>query len=104
MNHATITFSSPVEHTSYDQGDTVQVAGMAIAEEDLHGYDLYILNKTSGDTVFSFKEHAHSDTLDIMHQWIVDVVEQSDMELGIVVTLDHDENKQVQTLEFHCIP
>jgi hypothetical protein len=103
-NTAVITFTSPAANSTYHQGDTVHVTGSAIGQEELHGYELYILNKTSGDTVFTADEHAHGDTVQIHHEWVVNVAAASDMELGITVTLDHDNNTQTEKVGFHCMP
>jgi len=103
-NTAVIAFSSPVAHSTYSQGDTVHITGTAIGEEELHGYALFILNKTSGDTVFTAEAHAHGDTVMIHHEWVVNVSAMSDMELSITVTLDHDNNTQTEKVEFHCMP
>jgi len=99
-NQATITISAPTAHTTFSQGNTVHMEGMAVGEQELHGYELYILNKTSGDTVFSFHEHQHGDTLHFHEHWVVNAV--GDMEFGIIVTLDHENNLQKETVEFHC--
>lgn len=103
-NTAVITFTSPAEHATFSNGDTVHVEGTAAAEEDLHGYELYILNKTAGDTVLFFSSPHHGTTITVDTFWVVGVIAASDMELGITVILDHQENRQTEKVDFHCTP
>ncbi len=104
-NTAVITITSPAENDTISVGDTLSIEGTAIGEEELHGYDLYILKKTSGDTVFTADDHAHNDTVDIHHHWEgVDTTATGALELNIIFTVDHDNNTQTEKVNFHCVP
>jgi hypothetical protein len=75
---------------------------MAVGEQELHGYDIFIILTPGGDTVFTASQPGHGDTLHIHEHWEpIDTV--GDMELRVVVTLDHDNNTETKTVEFHCI-
>ena len=101
---ATITITQPQEMSVYDQGDTVFILGSIAGDGELHGYVAYIRNKATNDTVFYTLNHAHGVSLDINYQWVVDVSDHSDMELGVIVTIDHDDNAESKKVNFHCMP
>lgn len=100
----TLSISNPTEAQIFNLGDTVKINGTAEHYEELHGWSLYIYNKTSSDTVFTSSDHTHGTNLTITSSWINNLTAHSDMELGVIVTVDHDGNVKKQVANFHCMP
>jgi hypothetical protein len=70
----------------------------------MHGYDAYILNETSGDTVWTSAVHDHGTPFHIDSLWVNDVTDHSDMLLHIEAEIDHDGNTTEKEVAFHCHP
>lgn len=101
---ATITVASPLTSTTYLLGDTVFVQATITCPSEMHGYDAYILNETSGDTVWTDAVHDHGDAFTIDGFWVNDVMDHSDMLLHIEAEIDHDGNTTEKEVAFHCHP
>lgn len=101
---ATLTITNPTAGDVYYAGDTVRVVGVGEHYAKLHGYDLYILNKTTGDTVLTDEQHVHSTKIDIAATWICNVTAHADMELGVTIEVDHDGTVVTKTVNFMCMP
>jgi len=101
---ATITVDEPLAGTTYALGDTVFVHVNITCPTEMHGYDAYILNETSGDTVWTSAVHDHGTSFHIDSLWVNDVTDHSDMLLHIEAEIDHDGNTTEKEVAFHCHP
>lgn len=88
---ATITLASPTAGQQFQPGDTVTITGTVVTEESMHGYILYIRRKPQLDTLYSYSGHEHGTSAAISQKW-VNTASQTDLELEVKVTLDHDGN------------
>lgn len=100
-----LTITSPVSSDVYHNGDTINITGTASYYQEMHGYELYILNKTTGDTVHHAHAHEHGASLTITSSWVVsNITAHSDMELNVDLILDHEGNTQSEKVAFMCMP
>ncbi|MEO9257021.1 MAG: hypothetical protein ABI207_01490 [Crocinitomicaceae bacterium] len=100
---ATLTISNPTESQMYNLGDTIKINGTAAHYQELQGWSLYILNKTSEDTVLKNSNYTVGKNLTITSSWVNNVIAHSDMELGVTVTVNKNTVKK-QIVNFHCMP
>jgi hypothetical protein len=102
---ANISITSPAENAMFEQGTYVRITGSITTEGELHGYEIYIRQKSDNAVVFSFDEHAHGKTFSFDEQWVNKVTTHSDMELEVVAILSHEGDVTVsKKLNFHCHP
>lgn len=101
---ATITISEPVTDSTYEYGEEVGVDIEIMADFDMHGYEVYMINLTADDTVWSSTDHDHSEGYIISGLWTNTVTEHSDMLLKVTATIDHDGATATDEVAFHCHP
>ncbi len=101
---AKLKIHSPSNNAMFSLGDTVHIHAVATHNEMLHGWNIHLVNTSSGDTVLFKHAHEHGTTLNIHHNWVNDVTQHSDMKLTIEVMLDHGGNEIYRTVNFHCHP
>ncbi len=101
---ASIEIEEPIAALTYESGDTVHIhVGITCANE-MHGYEAYLINLTSGDTTWDAHLHDHSTSYHFEDFWVNNVTEHSDMRFKVVAILDHEENQTVKSIDFHCHP
>jgi hypothetical protein len=107
-NHSSqkgIQVDDPADNGLFYLNDTVHMNIHMTAEEQMHGFDIKIINTDANDTlVYDTSAHAHGTDLHFHEYWINDVKTHSDMQLIVTVILDHDGNTLSDTTRFHCMP
>jgi hypothetical protein len=101
---ATITINDPDEGTMYMLGQAVNIDVDITADFEMHGYDVYLINETADDTVWTDGVHDHGEAFSITSSWTNDVTMHSDMMLKVVAEIDHDGNTTEKSVHFHCHP
>lgn len=101
---AQLVISSPEAGAMYGLGEAVQITAQATHFESMHGWELFLVNTTTGDTVHSADDHAHGTELNISSSWINDVDDHSDMKLTVVAEIDHSGSTIEKHVHFHCHP
>lgn len=101
---AQLIISSPQQDAMFGLGDEVQIAAQATHTESMHGWELLLINTSTGDTVLTEDAHVHGTTINISTSWVNNVEVHSDMELKIAVELDHAGSYLTQQVNFHCHP
>jgi hypothetical protein len=102
---AEITISSPSAGASMMNGDTMLIEATAHRYMPMHGWNLFILNKTSGDTLYKEGLSEDGKDLHISTSWIVSgITAHSDMELNLSVQLSSAGQKQDTSVNFMCMP
>lgn len=96
----TITIHSPQGKTKYVKGDTVHIRAMITANQQLHGYEAYIVH-ASGDTLWQQDDHAHKNELKVQGEWVNTLATPAALKLVIKTDLDHHGNSIVNTEEFY---
>ncbi|MBO6515234.1 MAG: hypothetical protein JJ975_01615 [Bacteroidia bacterium] len=98
-------FADPAAGATYSAGDTVAINGMISFENDMHGYEISIINTSHSDTVV-FNKHEHMDgkMFHIHEHWVNNVMHHSNMQLKIEALTDHAGTRETKTINFHCHP
>lgn len=104
QNTATITIASPVAGSVYGINDTVHIRAFVVGQQVLHGYEVHIRKVSDGLVAFSRDVHLDATSYDIREEFVNNVSEQHDMELEIVVVLDHEGNTASKKVVFRCNP
>ncbi len=104
VNTATITIASPIAGSAYAFGDTVHIRSTVTAQQEMHGYEVYIRKQIDSLVVFSRQLHLDGTSYDIREEFVNNVSVPLDMELEIVVILDHEGNKTSRKVAFRCTP
>lgn len=99
---ATITVSAPEMHSMYNLGQEVKIIGKIESSNELHGYKLSIIQKSDGQVVFSKEFNEHEKSYDFSEAWKNEVNGMQDMELRVIVALDHNNHTKTETVDFHC--
>lgn len=103
-NTAIITIASPTEGANFHHGASIDIIAEIVGKEALHGYEVYLRNKADNTVLHSINSHTHDKTLTIHETWVNNVAMQTDVELEIVVFLDHDGSKTNKKVSIHCHP
>lgn len=74
---------SPNAGENFALGESVIMQARLEWEGSLHGWDLFLVNTTTGDTVFTADLHDHREELRMEEVWVNTVTELSDMQLII---------------------
>lgn len=101
---ATLTILNPEEGQLSHKDDVVNIKAIATNNEVLHGWSLYLYNKTTLDTLFQENDHAHNVELSIEVPWANTLEGEADIELGVRVTVDHDGAELFKKVTFKSLP
>ncbi|MBL0912853.1 MAG: hypothetical protein IBJ09_10820 [Bacteroidia bacterium] len=101
---ADIMFEEPTEGASFAQGDTVMVHAMVTGSAALHGWELEIRKKDDQTVVYSTDAHDHAATYHIHGEWVNNVSSATQMEAVVTVTVNHDGETAVKSMNFSCQP
>ena len=101
---ANIVINSPSEGAMFELDSVVTINVDITADFEMHGYDVYVINETAGDTVWTDGLHDHGESFHIDGTWTNNVTEHSDMMIKVVAEIDHDGNTTEKSLHFHCHP
>lgn len=102
---ASVSISSPADDAMYNVNDTVHINAALLADETLHGYDVYIRRKADNSTVFTADAHVHNKSITVDTFWVNTLSgDTTDMELEITTAIDHDGNSIGKKVGFKCLP
>lgn len=95
-----VTVSSPHAGQIYTKGDTVNIQAHVSYISQLHGYEVKITDKNSGETLYSNISHIHGSEFDVNYKWINTLDQDADLKLEIETIIDHENNKSEYELDF----
>jgi hypothetical protein len=101
-NTAQVTIHNPMENDVVAPGATLEIHATVVGQDALHGYELFLRNKATGVNLLALNEHAHGSTIDIHEEWVNTVDETSELELELIVTLDHEGNTTSKKVTFQA--
>lgn len=105
VNTATISISSPTEGAMVMANDSATIAGTITGEQTLHGYTLYVRRKSDNAELFKKEIHDHNTNITFNQKWGVGpVTTHTELELEVVVTLDHEGHTTNKKVNFHAMP
>lgn len=96
---------SPSEGQTFHHGDSVFIRFSTSFSTTLHGFEVKIVNESDNDAVVFDKHlHKHGTKIEIDTFWVNNVHHHSDMHLEIGAIKDHEGNKDIKEVHFHCHP
>lgn len=99
---ATITITSPEADQKFDHHSNVTISGKIESDDELHGYKLVIRQLSDGAEKFSKEYHVHGKKIEFNEVWMNMIEIHQDMELEVIVVIDHDGNTISKKVVFHC--
>jgi hypothetical protein len=87
-----INFISPAADSEYSIGDTIKISAVITSDASMHGYEILIHNKTQKDIIPLKNKHTHGKEILVNEIWVVNVSDESDMEIEIIAAIDHLDN------------
>lgn len=84
-----INFVSPLDDTEFSYGDTILISAIITSDISMHGYEILIHNKTQKDIISLKNKHTHGKEIILDEIWIVDIKDETDLEIEIVAAIDH---------------
>ncbi|MBS1771341.1 MAG: hypothetical protein JST82_00685 [Bacteroidetes bacterium] len=99
-----INLSAPSDGHIFRKGDTVFMKASVSYISQLHGYELSIKNKATGESLFYDYQHTYTDKFDINKYWVDTVNSNIDMKLELTVQIDHDGNQSTKELSLKSQP
>ena len=103
-NSATITISSPDPALYFVGGDTVFIQGSVVAESEMHGMTIQLLNDASDSVMFTYSNEEHLASYSFNQFYVNQVSQHTDVRLEVVAELDHDGNEAKKTMLLHFYP
>ncbi|MFN4886655.1 MAG: hypothetical protein ACK5HD_10620 [Bacteroidota bacterium] len=103
-NNATITISSPDPAVYFVGGDTIFIQGSVVAESEMHGMTIQLLNDANDSVMYTYSNEEHLASYTFNQFYVNQVAEHMDVRLEVVVELDHDGNEAKKTMLLHLYP
>ncbi|MBX2906695.1 MAG: hypothetical protein KF744_11695 [Taibaiella sp.] len=85
-----VSISNPIGNQSFHNGDTLQVNAHVSYTSELHGYEVKVVDTSTGTILFDYEEHVHMDVFDVDKRWPVAVSAATNAVVTIVVSIDHN--------------
>ncbi|MFZ1704756.1 MAG: hypothetical protein WAT79_10455 [Saprospiraceae bacterium] len=92
-NKVVISFQSPDENQAITSGDSVFLNATITSELSIHGYEIYIHELVTGETILLSAKHTHDEIISIAESWKVMPKENTNVEIEIVALVDHNGKK-----------
>jgi len=100
----TINITSPAKGQVYHNGDSVSINADITYTTELHGYEVKIIDTSTGFVVYDQTEHVHDDHFSIRYTWADSVTKQTGLKLSIITAIDHDGNTAGKDVYFQYQP
>lgn len=84
-----ITIESPAENQNFNKGEIVNLKALINSDINVHGYEIMLHDKTNGNSNSLGNKHVHGNKVDVAHSWQVSDSEPKDIEVEIIVNIDH---------------
>jgi hypothetical protein len=102
---AEITVTAPEEGGIVNAGQSVAITGTIAGNTEIHGYVLFVRQKSDNKVLFTKAIDAHEKDFTINETWAVDTVAKyKELELEVLATLDHDGKTQSKKLTLYALP
>jgi len=99
-----ISITSPANGQLYRSGDTISIIADVSYASELHGYEVKIIDTTSGTILYDDVQHVHDDHFSIHDKWVNTTAQQAGLKLSLVAAIDHDGNNAEKDIIFRYQP
>lgn len=87
---ATIIITSPQPGQEIKAGADLMIQAQIKGDVNLHGYEVFIVDKQSLDTVFEMDNHTHAKELQVNEVWSDTLSQAADLEVYIKTEINHE--------------
>lgn len=101
---ATINLLEPMENDTIAFGTELHMHGTITGSDELHGYNLSLLNTDNATTLFSASATNHQTSYSFDEHWVNTVTDTTHLEVQVEVELDHDGNKTTKFVHLVALP
>ncbi len=102
--NAVITINTPNENEVYAYGDTVKITGTIAADAEMHGYNVRLVNLSSGMNILNQGYHEHGSSFIVNESWKNSVSDTTQMKIIIDAAIDHEGNLTTKERIITCYP
>lgn len=99
-----IEISNPIVNQTFHNGDTVAINAQVNYVSELHGYEVKIIDTTSGFIVYDDAQHLHDDHFSIQDVWVCNATKTSVLKLELIADIDHDGTVAQKDILFTILP
>jgi len=103
-NKISFNILTPEMESYYFGGDTIFIQGSVVAESEMHGMTIQLLNDANDSVMYTYSNEEHLASYTFNQFYVNQVAEHMDVRLEVVVELDHDGNEAKKTMLLHLYP
>ena len=101
---AIFTITTPVENQVYAFGDTVKIDATIVADADMHGYNVRLVNLSSGMNILNQGYHEHAKSFTVNESWKNSVTDTTQLKIILDAAIDHEGNISTKERIITCYP
>lgn len=99
-----IDITSPAPGQIFSKGDTVSINATITYPTELHGYEVKVIDTTTGFIVYDDAQHLHDNHFTIADKWANDGTDTAGLKLQIIAEIDHNGNTAQKEVNFEYVP
>ncbi|MBS1781106.1 MAG: hypothetical protein JST70_17400 [Bacteroidetes bacterium] len=101
---ATIVITNPQPGQEIKGGTELAIQAQIKGDVNLHGYEVFIVDKQSLDTLFEMDNHTHAKELQVNEIWVDTLSQAADLEVFVKTELNHEGASVTKTVSFKSRP
>ena len=101
---ATIIIANPHPEQEIKGGTKLAIQAQIKGDVNLHGYEVFIVDKQSLDTLFEMDNHTHAEELQVNEIWVDTLSQAADLEVFVKTELNHEGASVTKTVSFKSRP
>lgn len=87
---ATVVIESPLPGQEFRKGTNVTIRAKINGDVNLHGYEVFIVDRQSSDTVFKAGDHGHARQMQVNEVWIDTLSGASELTVYVKTEINHE--------------
>jgi hypothetical protein len=103
-NKVVMNITSPRAGQTFRSGDTVFIKATVNYPGELHGYEVKVVDTTTGFIVYDVARHIHDDKFVIDDKWVSSASQPTTLKLSIIAEIDHSGDDARKDLSFQIVP
>ncbi len=100
----TMIITRPDSAQVFRSGDTVHINATVSYPSELHGYEVKIIDTTTGYILYDDAQHVHDDHFIISDTWVCSGTQPAVLKLELIAEVDHNGTDAIKTLFFNYLP
>lgn len=87
---ATIVIESPQPGQEFAKGASVSIRALITGDVSLHGYEVFVVDRHSADTVFKADNHTHAKELQVNEVWVDTICAALELNVYVRTDVNHE--------------